>query len=120
MPCSNLCCSDWTCFTRKISDIGKRNRLMKGWLSVRDLRRFRWLDLEDLVGDHKLWPKKVKRKIWKRSIGHFDRMIICSFAFVNGLLLDALLKFVKAVNPQRNPSEYREVVSLLTKLAWLA
>ena len=55
----------------------------------------KWTELQDLLGDAKLWPKKIRRLFWTKNVKHFDRIILSSFVFVNGLNPVIFLEWVE-------------------------
>ena len=51
-----------------------------------------WRDIQNIIGDAKEWPKRMRRLFWglnteekKVPLTHFERLIVCSFVYVNGL-----------------------------------
>ena len=44
-----------------------------------------WSEIQDIVGPANLWPVRVRRNFWNKEPGHFDRICLCAFAYVNGL-----------------------------------
>ena len=44
-----------------------------------------WNTIQDVIGDAKHWPKKIRKLFWTRNLRNFDRFLICLFAYVNGL-----------------------------------
>ena len=83
----------------------------------KDKRRIRrrelWLALQEIIGNHKFWPVVVRMIIWRQHISHFDRIVLSSFVFVNGLPPNILIEFLLLVNFSRNSGELEEIVTLL-------
>ena len=75
-------------------------------------RRQLWLDIQDIIGDHTKWPARIRIIIWKKSVAHFDRILLTTFAFINGLNLTVLIEFMLLVNRRREPGQLEEVCSL--------
>ena len=44
-----------------------------------------WMNLQDVVGPVKLWPKHIRKRFWKKEVNHFDRLMVATFAWINGL-----------------------------------
>ena len=45
-----------------------------------------WRDIQDIIGRAAQWPFQVRRLFWSSGLRHWDRIIICTFCFVNGLI----------------------------------
>ena len=44
-----------------------------------------WQDIPDILGNASGWPYYIRRLFWTKSPRHFDRILICTFCFMNGL-----------------------------------
>ena len=94
-------------------NIGARSKLQRGALSRYDRMRFQWLDIQDIIGSHSLWPINIRMMIWKPEFEHFERKLLAAFFCVNGLHYDVLIKFLQLVNPRRHESDYRCIRQLM-------
>lgn len=57
-----------------------------------------WLDIQDIIGDKKLWPKYVLLKFWCSRINYRDRVVIASFAYANGCDYRSLNECLSNIN----------------------
>ena len=44
-----------------------------------------WTDIQEIIGPATHWPHLIRRLFWTRNLNHFQRLLVCSFVFVNGL-----------------------------------
>lgn len=44
-----------------------------------------WTDIVDVIGDAKKWPHLLRRLFWTKNLNHFQRILVCTFCYVNGL-----------------------------------
>jgi len=44
-----------------------------------------WIDIQDQIGDATQWPHTIRRLFWTRNINHWERILLCTFCWVNGL-----------------------------------
>lgn len=51
-----------------------------------------------MIGDKDYWPAYVKKAFWCSKFNYKDRLIICTFAWGNGLPIDVLIEFFWYVN----------------------
>ena len=52
-----------------------------------------WELIQDLIGPSRLWPKRVRRLFWIKHIKHWDRIMLTSFTYVNGLNIESLCQW---------------------------
>ena len=52
----------------------------------------KWTDIQDIIGSAQYWPYKI-RLFWNININHWERILLATFVYVNGL----------------NPDVFREV-----------
>ncbi len=43
-----------------------------------------WMQLMDIMGEARLWPKFVRRAFWTVKIKHWDLVRQCAFVYING------------------------------------
>lgn len=61
-----------------------------------------WTLIQDLVGDATTWPRIIRRVFWDKDAGHWQRIMLATFAFVNGLTPSVLFEWLSLLNfPQR-------------------
>ena len=53
----------------------------------------KWRFIQDIVGPARLWPLNIRHLFWKQNLTHFERIILCAFAYVNGLHPDTLIEW---------------------------
>lgn len=73
-----------------------------------------WRDIQDIIGPAKLWPLSIRRLFWTRPLRHWDRILICSFAYVNGLNPEVLLEWISLLHLVENDSGIRHIKSFFT------
>lgn len=70
-----------------------------------------WEDIQEIIGPASHWPHMIRRLFWRRNLQHFQRILVCTFVFVNGLnpiifdewmLLMNLCRDQAAINHVRN------------------
>lgn len=57
-----------------------------------------WTTIQDIVGDAKLWPKRIRKNFWTPGLKHFERIITCAFVYVNGLNPEVFYEWVDLLN----------------------
>lgn len=57
-----------------------------------------WTLIQDIIGDCHRWPRKIRRVFWKKEAKHWERIMIATFAFVNGLAPSLLEHWLGIVN----------------------
>lgn len=53
-----------------------------------------WMDIQDIVGRVKLWPKRVRTAFWAQDPDYFQKFLMVTFAWVNGLSMETLLEWL--------------------------
>jgi hypothetical protein len=72
-----------------------------------------WTSIQDIVGEAKKWPHRIRRLFWTKSINHFERLLVCAFVFVNGLNPLVFLDWVDLMGLARDSHSRKEMESLL-------
>lgn len=54
-----------------------------------------WMDIQDIIGPAHLWPLTIRRLFWTQTLGHWDRILICAFSYVNGLNPEVLIEWIQ-------------------------
>lgn len=72
----------------------------------------KWRDIQDLVGDAKEWPKKIRKLFWTPSLQHFDRILIVAFCYVNGLASCVFLEWANLLSLGRDAAAQRHFTAL--------
>ena len=71
-----------------------------------------WMDIQDIVGPARLWPFQVRRSFWTRGLTHWQRILVCTFSFVNGLNPAVFLEWSGLLHLFRNQEGMRHVEAL--------
>ena len=71
-----------------------------------------WGLITELVGPAKLWPPRVRRLFWTKNIVHFDRFLVCCFAWVNGLDPKILFEWVELLGLCRDRAARQHMENL--------
>lgn len=58
-----------------------------------------------------LWPLSIRRLFWTRPLRHWQRILICTFAYVNGLDPEVLIEWVLLLRLLNNESGVRHIQS---------
>ena len=53
-----------------------------------------WHSIQDVIGRAVLWPVTIRRLFWASSLNHWQRIQLCSFAYVNGLNPEVLFEWL--------------------------
>ena len=69
----------------------------------------KWSEIEDLVGESKLWPFFIKKLFLKKNLNHDERRYICAFVWVNGLNPLIFFEWCELNGSLRDPSAWRHV-----------
>ena len=71
-----------------------------------------WMAIIDSIGDAKLWPKHIRRLFWTKNVVHWERILIASFSYVNGLNPVMLLEWADLMGLCRDGSGRRHLQAL--------
>ena len=52
-----------------------------------------WAFMQDIIGTASCWPPSIRLLFWKRNVKHFERLLLCSFVYVNGLPMELFLQW---------------------------
>lgn len=73
----------------------------------------KWMVIQDIIGDAKLWPIRIRRLFWTQNLKHFDRIILAAFVYVNGLNPVIFLEWARLLKLGRDEAAYRHFDNLL-------
>lgn len=83
----------------------KRQYIPPRKMSSRSSRIYRlWMDIQHIIGPANLWPLSIRRLFWTRPLRHWQRILICTFAYVNGLNPEVLIEWVLLLRLLNNES----------------
>ena len=71
-----------------------------------------WEDIQDIIGPAREWPYRIRRLFWTRNLNHFQRILVCSFCWVNGLNPLVLMEWMELMNQLRDGAAVRHVRAL--------
>jgi hypothetical protein len=74
-----------------------------------------WLLLQDLIGPSSLWPTQMCTYFWQNHVNHFDRLVIATFVYVNGLHPDIFMQWVDMSTMCRDNAAREHLVYLLKR-----
>ena len=73
-----------------------------------------WMDIQDIVGKARLWPREVRQLFWQKNPSHFDRLIVAAFVYINGLNLVIFIDWLQCISePEPIKSHYRRVLTYM-------
>lgn len=62
--------------------------------------------IQDLIGDARLWPRRIRRQFWKMNIKHFERILTAALVYVKGLNPELFLEWAFLMRLCRDVSVY--------------
>lgn len=72
-----------------------------------------WSDIQDVIGPAEKWPAKIRSFFWRDHLGHWERLELASFTWVNGLNPEVLFDFFDSrCHMCRGSSEQRHLRDL--------
>ena len=71
-----------------------------------------WMTIQDIIGPANLWPRKIRRYYWTPNLIHFERILICTFVYVNGLNPEIFFEWVALLNLGRDRAANRHFNAL--------
>ena len=72
----------------------------------------KWTDIQEIIGPANKWPVLVRKLFWKGNIQHFDRLLVASFVFVNGLNPVIFLDWARLISLCRDETGYKHFEEL--------
>ena len=66
-----------------------------------------WMSIQDIIGPTYLWPVNIRRLFWIGNLNHFQRIVVSTFVYVNGLNPEIFMQWVELLNLARNPEAIR-------------
>ena len=75
-----------------------------------------WRDIQDIIGNARLWPYRIRALFWKQGVKHFERILLVTFVLVNGLNPEVFMEWVDLVNLCNNTSARRHFEALFRLL----
>lgn len=71
-----------------------------------------WMTIQDILGPARLWPYMIRRLFWTQHLKHFQRILISSFVYVNGLNPDLFIEWDRLIDLGGDESAYRHFIAL--------
>ena len=65
--------------------------------------------LQDCVGPVNKWPKHIRRLFWTKHVRNWDRLLLVTFVYVNGLNPEIFFDWVELMNLCRDRSARRHM-----------
>ena len=53
-----------------------------------------WMDIQDQIGQASLWPRMIRALFWMKNVTHWQRIMLATFAYVNGLNPEVFMEWV--------------------------
>ena len=72
----------------------------------------KWTDIQEIIGPANKWPVLVRKLFWKGNIQHFDRLLVASFVYVNGLNPVIFLEWARLISLCRDETGYKHFEEL--------
>lgn len=77
----------------------------------------KWRDIQDIIGQAKLYPKIIRRLFWTKNLSHFERFLLTVFAYVNGLEITILLEWGSLLGLWKHESAQHHVRDLTRRFS---
>ena len=74
-----------------------------------------WALMQCLIGVASLWPVMIRRLFWTPSINHFERVLIATFVFVNGIEPTLFLEWARLKRLASSDASQHHLEYLLAK-----
>ena len=74
-----------------------------------------WHLIQDLIGNAKHWPLKVRKYFWSKNLNNFERLVITAFIFINGLPPNIFFEWCELLKLFHDAQAWRHVKYLLEK-----
>lgn len=71
-----------------------------------------WMEIQDLIGEAKLWPKFIRELFWRKRLLHWDRIVLATFCYINGLDPVILTEWIGLLGLCRDQSGIRHIQAL--------
>lgn len=75
-----------------------------------------WGEIQDIIGQASLWPPRIQRLFWTPGLNYFQRFLVVTFCFINGLEPGLALRWMDSRNAFRRPKSRRHAVRLFEKM----
>ena len=70
------------------------------------------MSVQDIIGPAYLWPINIRRYFWTANLTHFQRILVCTFVYVNGLNPEIFMQWVELLHLARDPAALRHFNAL--------
>ena len=71
-----------------------------------------WLAIQEIIGCASLWPRFIRRLFWTPNLQHFNRIIIATFCYVNGMHPHMMLEWARHMHLARDQAAVRHMRAL--------
>ena len=71
-----------------------------------------WMTIQDIIGPAYLWPINIRRYFRTSNLNHYQRILVCTFVYVNGLNPEIFMEWVQLLNLARDPAAIRHFNAL--------
>ena len=71
-----------------------------------------WMSIQDIIGAAYLWPINIRRLFWIGNLSHFQRIVVFTFVYVNGVNPEIFKEWVELLNLARNSEAIRHFNTL--------
>lgn len=71
-----------------------------------------WRDIEDQIGPAGAWPRNIRRLFWEKNVVHWQRIILATFVYVNGLNPVVFMEWATLRGMCRDAAARRHFVAL--------
>ena len=80
---------------------------------IRDL----WAEIQDIIGPANFWPHLIRRLFWTRNINHFQRILVCTFVFINALNPEVFIEWAQLMHLCRDRAADNHIRAFFRLLA---
>ena len=71
-----------------------------------------WMTIQDIIGPATNWPAYIRKLFWTKNVKYFNRAILASFVFVNGLNPQIFMEWAELLHLCRDRSACNHFQSL--------
>lgn len=65
--------------------------------------------IQEVIRPANLWPLSIRRLFWTRPLRHWQRILICTFAYINGINPEVLIEWVLLLSLLNNEPGVRHI-----------
>jgi hypothetical protein len=80
-------------------------------------RKKLWEEIQDVIGPESQWPSEIRSNFWNCNVKHWERIMLATFVFVNGLNPVVFMEWVDQSNMCRDFAARKHLSDLLDRFS---